>query len=138
APVIDNCSNYSIDQSPAPGTTVQTGATDIMLTVTDAGGNTASCTFALTVIETEVPTITCPTDISTCDPLVNYTDPLFNDNCFAFITQTDNTGYTSGAIFPIGQTVLEYTVSDSSGNTDNCTFIVEILDYPSQATILED
>lgn len=131
APVIDNCNNFTITQSPAQGTTVQTGTTIITLTVTDAGGNQATCDFPLLVTESQAPTINCPSNISSCDPVVTYVDPTFNDNCFAFLTQTDGTGFSSGDVFPIGVTTLEYTVADSSGNNVSCTFNVEVLDYPN-------
>lgn len=130
APVIDNCNNYTITQSPAQGTTVQTGTTIITLTVIDAGGNQATCDFPLLVSESQAPTITCPANISTCNPVVTYVDPTFNDNCFAFLTQTDATGFSSGDSFPIGTTTLEYTVADSSGNNASCTFTVEVLVNP--------
>lgn len=136
--VLDNCPGYSITQTPAPGVIVQTGTQPILLEVMDAGGNLAQCTFNITVIEGVMPTITCPSNISTCDPLVNYVDPTFNDNCFAFLTQTDATGFTSGDIFPVGITTLVYEVEDSSSNVQTCSFQVEVLDFPSAATILTD
>jgi len=138
ASVLDNCSNYSITQTPPAGTIVNPGMTDITLIVTDAGGNTDQCTFTLTVFETEAPTIVCPADISTCDPFVTYIDPVFSDNCAVSMSQTDLSGLSSGMTFPIGITTLEYTAIDSSGNTQVCTFDVEILDFPSPANIVDD
>ncbi|MDX2360485.1 MAG: HYR domain-containing protein [Crocinitomicaceae bacterium] len=136
--VLDNCSNYTIDQTPPAGTVVNPGSNTITLTVTDAGGNTDQCIFDLTITENGAPTITCPADISTCDPNVTYSDPTFNDNCLAAMSQTDLTGFSSGMVFPIGITTLEYTVADSSGNSQSCTFDVEILDFPSPANITLD
>ena len=136
--VLDNCADYTIMQTPTPGTVVQTGYTSIQLEVTDAGGNSDICTFSLQVIETENPTIVCPSDISTCDPVVTYSDPVFSDNCAVSLIQTDLTGYSSGSTFPIGITTLEYTAIDSSGNSQSCQFDVEILDYPSIANIVDD
>lgn len=136
--VMDNCSNYTIEQNPPMGTIIQTGENTITLTVTDAGGNTDVCNFILEVFETENPVITCPGNISGCDSLVNYSDPVFSDNCFAFLTQTDMTGLTSGDIFPVGVTTLEYTVADSSGNNQSCSFTVEVFESPSPAIIMDD
>lgn len=136
--VLDNCSDFSIAQSPPPGTLTSLGTNNIELTVTDAGGNTANCAFILNVIESQTPTIICPSNISTCDPVVTYANPSFSDNCIASISQTDLTGFTSGSNFPVGITVLEYTVTDGSGNSTQCTFNVQILDYPSPAIISED
>ena len=136
--VLDNCPGYSIIQNPPSGTIIQPGTTTIELEVIDAGGNTAQCSLNLVVYENIAPSITCPANISTCDPLVNYSDPIFTDNCFAFISQTDLTGFTSGDIFPIGTTSLTYTVEDSSFNSQSCTFQIQVLDFPSEALILED
>ena len=136
--VIDNCSNYTISQSPAVGSVINTGSTEFTLIVTDVGGNTDQCSFFLDVFETESPTIVCPSNISSCTPTTSYSLPTYNDNCFAFLTQTDLTGLSSGMDFPIGITTLEYTVEDSSSNSQTCSFTVEILDYPSDPSILED
>lgn len=138
ASVLDNCSGYTISQSPAVGSVVNPGTTSIILTVTDLGGNTDQCTFDLIVFETELPTINCPSNISTCDPMVTYSDPTFNDNCLVSMVQTDLTGLSSGMMFPIGITTLEYTATDSSGNNQTCSFTVEILDFPSSANIALD
>lgn len=136
--VLDNCPDYSIIQSPAVGTVLQTGTNQIQLEVIDVDGNIAQCTFELMVLENIAPTITCPSNISTCDPVVNYTDPTYNDNCFAFLTQTDGSGLSSGSTFPIGTTTLTYMVEDSSNNTQSCSFTVQILEFPSTANILDD
>lgn len=136
--VLDNCSNYSISQSPVQGTVVQSGVNTIQIEVMDAGGNITQCSFNLQVNEIVLPTITCPNDIVSCDPLVNYTAPTFVDNCVATITQTDLSGLTSGSTFPVGITNQEYTVTDASGNATTCNFQVEIYDFPAPAVILDD
>ena len=94
--------------------------------------------FKVTGTDTVNPTISCPSNISTCNPVVTYLDPTFGDNCFAFLTQTDGTGYSSGDVFPVGITTLSYTVEDSSANSQTCSFQIEVLDFPSAATILVD
>jgi gliding motility-associated-like protein len=136
--VLDNCQNYSITQTPAQGTLVQAGVSNIQLEVMDAGGNIAQCSFNVTINEIVLPTITCPNDIITCDPLVNYTAPSFNDNCVATLAQTDLSGLTSGNTFPIGFTNQQYTVTDASGNATSCSFQVQVLEFPAPAVILDD
>lgn len=136
AMVSDNCTGFTVAQSPAPGAIISSGTNEITLTVTDAGTNETSCSFFLEIIENVDPTITCPANISTCDPNVTYAAAVGNDNCLEFIiTQTDVSGLSSGDIFPIGNTLQEYTITDSSGNTATCSFTVEVLDYPSPAVI---
>lgn len=138
ATVNDNCINFNVSQTPILGTTVDVGNNTITLTATDVGGNDASCNFVLRVIETEDPTITCPADIETCDPLVTYDDPIVADNCGATFSQIDNTGLSSGDIFPVGSTTILYEAIDSSGNTAQCFFRVDILEYDSPAIVVED
>lgn len=136
--VLDNCSNFTITQTPAPGSSVQAGPTLIDIEVADVAGNIVTCSFTLDVNETVNPTITCPANIATCDPTVTYSTPVFGDNCSATAAQTDLTGLTSGDDFPVGITTLQYTAIDLSGNTQTCSFTVEIYDFPAIATIVED
>jgi gliding motility-associated-like protein len=136
--VLDNCQNYSITQTPVQGTVVQAGVNNIQLEVMDAGGNIGQCSFNVTINEIVLPTITCPNDIVTCDPLINYTAPSFTDNCLATLAQTDLSGFTAGSTFPVGITNQEYTVTDASGNATTCSFQVQVLEFPSPAVILDD
>ncbi|MGM1057628.1 MAG: HYR domain-containing protein, partial [Bacteroidota bacterium] len=61
---------------------------------TDASGNTAECSFTVTVIDNENPEITCPSNITETvaigqtGKIINYTLPVFNDKCSASIQQT--------------------------------------------------
>ncbi len=127
ATVTDNCDAAPVvTQSPAAGSTAS-GNTTVTLTATDADGNTATCVVNVTVNDTIDPTISCPTDIVTCDPVVVYTVPVGTDNCTGATTaQTDGTGLTSGSTFPVGTTTLEYTVTDGAGNTAVCSFNVTV------------
>jgi gliding motility-associated-like protein len=136
--VLDNCANYTISQTPPIGTSVQTGSTLIEIEVSDVAGNMASCSFTINVQENVLPTIACPANISTCNPMVVYADPVFSDNCQATLSQIDMSGLSSGSTFPVGTTILEYQAIDLSGNTQSCTFNVTILDYPAQANIILD
>jgi gliding motility-associated-like protein len=133
----DNCPGFSVAQIPAVGTEIGTGEYVIILEITDGSGNSASCSFQLTVTEDENPEITCPTDIESCDPIVNYALPVVDDNCGVLgLSQIDGTGLTSGNAFPIGITIQTYEVTDLSGNTATCSFNIEVFPFPSQALIL--
>lgn len=135
ATVTDNCSGYSLTQLPAAGTNLISGTHTVLITVTDLAGNSASCTTTFTIIETHAPSITCPGNISTCNPLITYTNPVGVDNCYFTISQTDVSGFSSGDIFPIGTTTQTYQIEDSSGNTSSCSFTVQVLQYPDTAFI---
>jgi len=138
AVVTDNCSGFSLTQNPAAGVIVGSGTTTVTITVTDAGLNQTSCAFQLGVFENIQPSIVCPSDIQSCDTLVNFILPVGTDNCLYAVSQTDVTGLTSGSIFPVGITTLSYQVVDSSGNSASCSFNVEVLEIPDFAVILDD
>lgn len=136
--VTDNCQGYTIGQSPAASTVVQTGHNVITLTVTDAGMNQSSCTFVLFVAETQMPAIACPPNMTSCTATVSYQAPAAMDNCAFSVVQTDNSGMTSGSVFPQGITTQTYMAIDSSGNTATCSFTVEVLEIPDPAVISLD
>ena len=46
--------------SPPSGSTFPVGTTTVTNTATDASGNTTSCSFTVTVTDTQNPVITCP------------------------------------------------------------------------------
>ncbi len=124
------------------------GSNSVTLTITDINGNTAICESIITVIDTENPTITCPVDInvtatSASGAIVTYSDPETNDNCSIDSTILTS-GYASGDTFPIGNTIVEYTTIDSSGNSATCSFTVTVtgvapqVDCPSTITVNND
>ncbi|MNJ82942.1 HYR domain protein [compost metagenome] len=135
ATVTDNCSGYTLTQQPEAGTNLISGTHNVLITVTDLAGNSSSCITTFTIIETQAPAITCPGNISTCNPLITYTNPVGTDNCYFTISQTDVSGFSSGDIFPIGTTTQTYQIEDSSGNTSSCSFTVQVLQYPDTAFI---
>src|SRR5690606_23041614 len=78
-PFNDNCPGASIQQTAglASGSAFPVGTTTNTFIVTDAAGNTNTCSFTVTIIDNENPTITCPSNISVsndagqCGAIVN-------------------------------------------------------------------
>ncbi|MEM7163005.1 MAG: HYR domain-containing protein [Bacteroidota bacterium] len=133
----DNCPDLQIVQSagPSSGSAFPLGQTTLIFTATDQGGNISSCSYKVTVVDNENPTIICPGDTTLsneaglCGATFNYDEPEGSDNCPGALTeQTDLTGYTNGSFFPIGTTTLEYTVTDAAGNQVACSFNVTVED----------
>jgi len=130
----DNCPNEVLSTDPAhvSGSTFSVGNTVVTYTVTDANNNTASCSFSITIRDTEDPTITCPNPISrnndqgVCGADVTYTVNT-SDNCPNEILTQDN-GIASGSTFSIGTTTNVFTVTDANGLTATCSFQVTITD----------
>jgi hypothetical protein len=110
------------------------GANTVTLRVTDAAGNSTTCTSAITVVDNQVPDIECSPNIVTfnnaglCSAVVIYPAPTVTENCANTVTQIDGTGLTSGSAFPVGTTVQTYRVVDAAGNTETCSFTVQVLD----------
>ncbi|MBL0016817.1 MAG: HYR domain-containing protein [Bacteroidetes bacterium] len=130
----DNCAGANLAQTAglASGSSFPSGTTSNSFTVTDGSGNTAACSFTVTVNDTEIPTITCPANVvvsndpGQCAAIVTYS-VSFNDNCAgANLAQT--AGLASGSSFPSGITANSFTVTDGSGNTATCSFTVTVND----------
>ncbi|MCH9659822.1 MAG: HYR domain-containing protein, partial [Bacteroidetes bacterium] len=91
------------------------------------------------------PVITCPMDITltaspnTCGAVVGFTPPLVTD------TEDDpdpvavqTAGPASGSEFPVGVTTVEFSATDSDGNTVTCSFNVTITDDEAPMAVCQD
>ena len=82
----DNCTGATTTQTAGlpSGSAFPVGTTTNTFVVTDAAGNTATCSFDVTVNDTEDPAITCPADITTsndpgdCSAVVTYASTGWN------------------------------------------------------------
>jgi hypothetical protein len=115
--------------------TFQKGATIVTWRATDGAGLTKTCTFRVTVNDTEAPTMTCPptmnlsTAINTCSAVATYTNPSFTDNCAPTTgTAIRISGLMSGASFPAGNSNVVFQATDAAGNTRRCTMVVTVTD----------
>uniref|UniRef100_UPI00261CE667 HYR domain-containing protein n=1 Tax=Fluviicola sp. TaxID=1917219 RepID=UPI00261CE667 len=130
----DNC-GATISGSSTPGTYFPVGVSNVSYTVVDNAGNSTSCSFSITILDSEAPVIDCPDTIATCNPLVTYNLPTTSDNCgVASLIQT--AGLPSGSVFPVGVTVNTFVVTDIHGNTSGCSFTVRIYPTPVSATVV--
>ncbi|KAJ8021024.1 Hyalin [Holothuria leucospilota] len=121
-----------VESQPESGSEFMIGETEVTVLAYDAAGNIGVCTFTVTVVDVELPSVICPSNI---------TENVTKSNATRLVTwlppeATDNSGeelyvYTtpvSGHAFPIGVTPVEVTVRDLSRNSVTCTFFVNILD----------
>ncbi|QIE60058.1 HYR domain-containing protein [Rasiella rasia] len=114
-------------------------AVQVTLTVTDAAGNSDSCTAMVTVEDMIPPAITCPGDISVnndpgaCAAIVSFAATA-TDNCSAVVTYSQDPGTS----FPVGTTTVTATATDPSGNTATCTFDVTVVDNEPPVAVCQD
>ena len=115
----------TITCAPASGSFFPVGTTTVTCTAT-AG---PSCSFTVTVNDTQPPTITCPANITTKTPTSTATCAVAtftttaSDNCPG-VTVLCNP--PSGSCFPVGTTTVTCTATDASGNTATCSFTVTV------------
>lgn len=133
APASDNCPGLGAPMcTPPSGSTFPGGVTTVTCTVADAAGNTANCTFTITITDTQPPTIICPANITQgtasnqCGAAVTYAAPAVSDNCPGVGTPSCNP--PSGSTFPKGVTAVNCSVVDASSNNASCGFTITIND----------
>ncbi len=122
----------SVACSPPSGSFFPKGTTTVTCTVSPGG---QTCSFTVTVNDTQLPTISCPADITVAVPpqcpfsstgiVVNYPAPIAADNCPGVVVTYSK---ASGSLFPVGTTVVTCTATDTSGNKATCTFKVRVFD----------
>ena len=106
------------------------GDNPVTLTITDGLGTPNTCQTIVNVRDNTPPTLSCPSDTivnlspGDCNEVITY-DIMSDDNCDFTLVQTDDTGFTSGDIFPAGTTEQTYKAQDSEF-TLTCTFNVTI------------
>ncbi|MBK8555084.1 MAG: HYR domain-containing protein [Lewinellaceae bacterium] len=131
---VDGCgaTSLTITSTYAPGDTFSIGETEVMYTVTDFSGNTATCTFLITVADTIKPVIICPVDIVigavdslNCAAVVVLDPPMVSDNCDQNIFVQSN---MVSDTFAVGQTSVFFTAYDDYGNSSSCSFNVLVVD----------
>ena len=133
---IDNCAVTNLTPSQSPGSLFNAGTSTVTYIAEDAAGNADTCSFTVTVTDTEDPSISCPTAISVgndaglCGATVTYPDPTATDNCTGVTSQLLS-GIGSGNLFPVGLTTETFIAVDGFGNTDTCSFTVTVSDLES-------
>ena len=121
----------TITCSPPSGSFFPKGTTTV--TCTSTAGPT--CTFTVTINDTQEPTITCPPNVTAVGnqscaaqgscTIVNFPPPTANDNCPGVTVACVP---PSGSCLPAGTTTVTCTATDTSGNTATCSFNVVTFD----------
>jgi HYR domain len=119
---------------------------DTTVTCTSSAG--PSCSFKVTVNDTQNPTVSAPPavslntdpDASSCGLFIADSTlgaASASDNCSASITRA---GVPAGNVFPVGTTTITYTATDPAGHTATATQSVTVTDTqaPSVANLSAD
>ena len=125
----DCCTNPTISQAPAIGTSIANNSV-VVVTATDSAGNMVSCPVVINFQDTIAPSTSCSADTFYLDGL-GFVTVLPQDVGAA----TDNCTIASEQLAPgffgctnIGGNSVTYTAIDNSGLLDSCSAIVTILD----------
>jgi gliding motility-associated-like protein len=121
----------------------------VMLTLTAfTGGDceNVSDTMSVTMLDNQPPTIECPqnvlqkTDSNSCVATVEIPVPDVADNCGIESLFNDYTGTENASgIYPLGTTLVYWTVTDISGNIFGCQMTVTVYDSkPPDITCPDD
>jgi hypothetical protein len=105
----------------------------VTCTVKDAANNQSACSFTITVVDTQTPTIVCPANIITntvnagdASVAVTFAAPAAADNCSGVTVACVP---PSGSLFPRGTTTVTCTATDTAANRTSCSFTVRVFDY---------
>ena len=130
--VNDNC-NVTVIASHLSGATFEVGTTTVTYTATDGSGNATLCSFDVTVVDNQLPTIECPADITVCadEPVGTIVAPTGADNCGVLsVAGVRNDGLALNAAYPVGTTTITWTVTDIHSNINSCVQNVMVNPLP--------
>ena len=122
------------------------GITVVTYTISDAAGNSSSCSYNVTILDMVKPIInttanmTISTDIGICTAAINIPVSIISDNCSvakviwgisgSTIASSSSVGINQIGLFVFnkGISIITYTASDVSGNTKTNSFTITVND----------
>ncbi|PKA83687.1 putative secreted protein (Por secretion system target) [Ulvibacter sp. MAR_2010_11] len=124
---------------------VSDGSSTYYVLVHGFGGQTGLFDLTATgIIIGAPPMIVCPADISTdtdpgvCNAVVNFTNAIAIDPEDGPIPTTQTGGLPSGSMFPTGVSIVEFSATDSDGNTSTCSFTITVIDMEAPVAACQD
>ncbi|WP_178985012.1 BspA family leucine-rich repeat surface protein [Winogradskyella helgolandensis] len=134
----DNCSGVIVGLHNATLPITTQGTTVVIWTYDDGNGNTSTQTQNVIITDTTPPVVVCQNISITLDAGGNATittsdiDNGSSDNCAVSSMSLDKYNFNCD---DLGTNTLTLTVYDTSGNTDNCTATVTVLDPAASASV---
>ncbi len=129
-PTVEDFVGVSSVENDAPDV-FTVGETIVTWTVTDAAGNSATATQRINVVDTTLPTIIAPDDItseatSEHENMINYGQAIADDLVGVVSISND-----APDVFQFGLTTITWTVTDAAGNSATATQRIHIIDTTS-------
>jgi uncharacterized protein (TIGR03382 family) len=118
-----------MEYDPPPGSLFSLGRRSVSVAASDTAGNRSECSFPLTISDTTPPRLRCPSEVFEVatrveELAVSYTVEAAD----AVGLRPLSANYSSGATFPLGDTPVTVTATETAGNTTQCTFTVHLVD----------
>lgn len=136
----DNCAGTITATTTDPTSYSAQGSYTITWTYDDGNGNTSTQTQSVVIADVTAPTITAPADVNdlanaaNCEASgISLGTPVDNDNCAVDTVYND-----APATFPLGTTVVTWTVVDEAGNMTTTTQNVTITSDLSGSGVATD
>ncbi|MBA2638516.1 MAG: HYR domain-containing protein [Nocardioidaceae bacterium] len=116
---------------PGSGSTFALGKTTVVCSATDAGGNTGTNSFTVTVSDTTAPVVNVP-----ANEVAEATGPTGAKVAYGDVSATDivdgvpnaSCSKASDTMFPLGTTTVTCSATDAAGNTGSNSFTVTVKD----------
>ena len=137
----DNCGIASLVATPATFTCAEIGDNNVTLTVTDDGGNIATCIAVVTIEDNMSPTAMCQNINVQLDATGNATiiaadiDNGSSDNCGVMAIMASQTAFTCT---DLGANNVTLTVTTNNNETTTCIAIVTVEDNIDPMAICQD
>ncbi|MEI6246802.1 MAG: HYR domain-containing protein, partial [Acidobacteriota bacterium] len=117
--------------SPTSGTVFTIGSHPVSCAATDGAGNVSTtATFTVTVLDGVAPVVTVPAAVTAEATSATGATVTFSATASDNVDETLTTTCTpaSGSAFPLGNTLVTCTATDSGGNTGTASFTVSVVD----------
>jgi hypothetical protein len=150
-----DCGSFIAYQEPAAGSPFGTASgevLDVLVALVDENENSSSpCTVILTLQDTQVPSITCPADVTVhtsddgpgdCTTDAPLSAPITGDNC----SVPSLIGFDVNGVpidqnfqgFKPGVNTMTMRVADDAGNTSTCEVVVTVIDDEAPVAVCTD
>jgi len=114
------------------------GSTTVTWTAVDTSGNISSDTQIVTIIDTTIPEIIAPSDVTVEATGTSNTVVEIGQATIYDIIQVESVTSDSPDTFPLGETVITWTATDSSGNSATATQTVTVVDTTAPSVTAPD